>query len=207
MSRRGGRVAAFAGATVLLLTGCRDERTLRAGTETDAHAAVQMLRRMGQQADVATRPAGSVRVPGAQAEAAEALLADTGFAHALTPAAAPLVAGPTESARHAREVSGRTLQAALRALPDILNAQVVDGPAGAAVFVWHPAARPPGAAVTEATRAVFGPHVQVVATPVAPRTGPSVVPRSLEVPLALATLMLAAALAVVAWRQRRGAAV
>lgn len=207
MSRRGGRAVALAGATLLLLTACRDERTLQAGVETDAHAAAQMLRRMGLEAEAATRPAGSVRVPGAQADAAEALLAETGFALAPAPGNAPLVAGPTESARRARESSGRGLQAALRALPGVLNAQVVDGPAGAVVFVWHPAERPPGDAVTDAARAVFGPSVQVVSTPVAPPVRPAVASTSLEVPLALSTLMLAVALAVFARRQRRGASV
>lgn len=207
MSRRGQRASATAVAALALLTGCRDERTLRAGAENDAQAAAQMLRRMGLEAAASTRPAGSVRVPGAQADAAESLLAETGFALAPAPEATPLVAGPTEAARLARETSGRALQAALRGLPDVLNAQVIDGPAGAAVFVWHPAERPPGAEVTDAARAVLGPGVQIVRRPVTPRPAPSVAATSLELPLAVSSLALAVALAVVARRQRRGAAV
>lgn len=206
MSLRRARIAVVAGATLFVASACHDERTLRAGTDEDARAAAQMLRRMGLEAEAATRPVGSVRVPGPQAAAAEALLADTGFAFDPAPDDAPLVAGPSESARRARESSGRALEAALRGLPGVLNAKAVVGPAGAAVFVWHPAEGPPGPAVTDAARAVFGPTVQVVSTPVAARVAPASTSRSLEVPLALSSLVLAVALVIVARRRRPGGA-
>jgi hypothetical protein len=192
---------------VLLLfgSGCRGDQTLRAGSEGDARAAAHMLRRMGIAAEVALRPTGSVQVPETQAAAAAALLTDTGFGLGPPPMDTPLVAGPTESARRGRDAAGLGLQAALRALPHVLNCQVVDGPGGAAVLVWHAAARPPGAEVFEAARAVFGPGVRVVTTPAASREFAPAGRTSLEVPLALLALALAVALGLVASRRRRSA--
>ena len=188
----------------VVLVGCSPEVRLALGGEDAAAAARSVLRRYDISATTDRGMGREVRVRDEDQSRAEALLQASGFARVAAPEAPPLVAGPSELAAQEERRRARALQIVLRSLPDVLNAEVVPTGSGAAVFLWRPADAGPPEAANRAARAVYGDAVPLLSTPVAaPARRAERPPRpSLELPLAVLALALAAALFVVARRRQ-----
>lgn len=190
-------------AAAVAVCGCAGTTDWTAGSADDAREAAVLLGRYGIETQVSAVRPGAIELEEADASAALDFLTRAGFGVPAADPAPRLVLGPTEARRAALQAELRRVEAALRATPGVLRAQVVaTGPAPAAIVFHEAGAELP--AVRGLVLAALGPEAQVTLRPVEPPPARTAAPRaSLEWPLAALCLVLSVLMGLVVRGARR----